>query len=318
MNNNTTIKKNFEEIMQKKIIEKPNFLINDASLELICCFEDENFIGYECKSKLNRTWCKECGCKISKVKDHKIAYSTHSIINGKPVILKLHKKLFYCSSCKISTIEQPIATRAYSQKTDNFINLIINDLKEQTSYSTVARRYKISVTNVIFQFDKFRNSREKQDYSKIKHIAVDEVRIIPQVGNYQFVILDHITGNIVDILQNRYGANVKAYIENNLPHIEVMSQDFWEPYKNAVKDLKQPVKIVADKFHLARFATWAFNRTRVALQKSTNLKLGKSWKLQTKSRHKLDSKSKFRVDKIVNQHPDLEVAYKAKNYFLQY
>lgn len=315
MNNNNTNKKYFKEILSNNITKSPKFILHDETLEVMGSFEDEKYIGFECRSKLNSIGCKTCGVITERIKDRKITYPLYGMINKKPVLLKLHKKLFYCVDCKVSTMEHPIDTRAYAQKTDTFIDMILGDLKEQTTYSTISRRYKISVSNVIFHFDKYRIVAEQQDYSNIKHIAVDEVRFIPTSGKYQFVIMDHTTGNVVDILENRYGSSVKAYIEKYLPHIEVMSQDFWDPYRNAVKDLKHPVTIIADKFHLARFACWGFNRTRVNLQKSTGLKLGKSWKLQTKSRHRLDAVGKMKADAVVNQHATLTAAYKAKNYF---
>jgi len=127
--------------------------------------------------------------------------------------------------------------------------------------------------------------------------------------------MNHDNGNIVDILSNRYGNTVKQYIESKLPNITLMSQDFWDPYRKSVLGLNQPVKVVADKFHLARFASWAFNRTRVSLQKETGEKLGKYWKLQSKSRHRLDPLSKRKVDILIGKNNKLAAAYKAKNYF---
>lgn len=315
MNNNITNKKYFEDKLIHHSIYNTTFTLNHKSLNVIESFEDDNYIAFECVSKSKYVECNSCGCIISRVKDCKIIYPLYAMINNKPVILKLHKKLFYCTDCNSSTIDQPIDIKPYAQKSTSYVNMMMNDLKEQNTYSIVARRYQVSVSNVIFQFDKYRKTRKPSIYSDIECIAVDEVRFIPNAGKYQFVVMDHATGNVVDILDNRYGSTVRDYIHRNIPHVKVMSLDFWNPYRNAVKGLSQPVTIVSDKFHLARFASWGFNRTRVSIQKKTGLKLGKSWKLQSKSRHKLCLSRKRKVDSIVAKHKTLEAAYNAKNYF---
>ncbi|MGL6121382.1 MAG: hypothetical protein ACRC0V_12875, partial [Fusobacteriaceae bacterium] len=94
------------------------------------------------------------------------------MIDKKPIILKLRKKLFYCNDCKGSTIEQPIDINTYGQKTTTFINMMLSDLKEQTTYSIISRRYKVSISNVIIQFDRFRFGQTPQNYQEIKRIAV--------------------------------------------------------------------------------------------------------------------------------------------------
>lgn len=123
----------------------------------------------------------------------------------------------------------------------------------------------MSILNLKVQFDKYRHNKRK-DYNNITSNAVDEVRFIPKVVNYQFIIMNHNNWNIVDILSNRYGNTLKQYFENKLSNIILIFQDFWDNYIKSVLGLNQSVSVVADKFHLARFATWAFHRTRVSLQ----------------------------------------------------
>lgn len=314
MKNCNTNKRYFEAILTTST-QEASYIINDTELKLINSFEDDEYIGFEVFSNHRDAVCQSCGQIIYRIKDTRISYPTIGYINKKPVMLKLHRKLYYCIDCNRSTIDQIDGLESYAQKSSNFIRQIMDDIiTENISYSNAARRYKISVSNVLYHFD--RVTAPTINLSTIDKISIDEVKFIPQSGNYQCVIADADTGHVITILENRFGQNVQEYFQNHLSHIQMMTQDFWEPYKNAIKNFSHQVEIVVDRFHFVRFGMWAYNRTRVSIQKSQDLPLAKSWKLQNKSRHRLSKLSKRKVDAIINQNQHLKFAYKAKEYYL--
>ena len=292
---------------------KPDYILERNDLSTINSYESEDYVAFEAATNSESTLCRCCGSITSNIKDKRITYPIIGTINDKPVLLKLHKKIYHCYECNTNTSEKIKGIERYAHKANEFIKMLLKSINDNT-YSAVARRYKISCTNVILHFDKYRHNMPAIDVSKVENIGIDEVRFIPSVGNYQCVIYDHDKGNIIDILENRYLLTVteRLYQFNNLKSI---TQDFWDTYRRAAQKSCNNINIIADKFHLARFVTWAFNRTRVRIQKETNLKLGKKWKLQTKSRKNLSKLSKRKLDMILSQNEELNKAYQAKEFF---
>lgn len=313
MSNNNTVKKIFEVVLCKSD-KKPDYNIDFPYFKLIYSYENDKFIGYEVDLMNIDTYCKDCGQLINKIKDYRFVYPSYGIIDKKKVVLKVKKKILLCKDCKSCTSEMIPDMSPKAQKSSKFIKLLLSGLNEQRTYSSIAREYYISVSNVIYQFDK----KEEPEiiYKTIRNIAIDEVRFIINVGKYQCVIFDNDRKEIIDILPERLYSNVQEYLSSNLSHIKTVTQDFWITYSNASKRLPSNPTIIVDKFHFVRFVMWAYMRTRRNLQKDKKLKLGKSWRLQNKSRKKLDKLGKLKVDRVIKQDNELLKAYKAKEYFL--
>jgi len=314
MNNYSTNKRHFEEQLIKSN-KQPEYVYQNQDLELIQSYEDADFFGYEVTPKTQGTICRECGQWITKIKDTRISYPTIGLINDKPVLLKLRRKLYTCHDCQCSTIHRIDGLFSHAQKFQTVKKQIINEIvtKKQT-YSQVARRYKMSVSTIIHCFDRAANPNP--DLSTVTHISIDETRLIPKVGNYQFVVTNALNGAVLAILPTRLAHSVATFLHTKFPKVEVITQDFWDTYRRAALDLASSPLVVVDRFHFVRFVMWAYNRTRVEIQKQTKIRLMKTWKLQNKSRSKLSVVSKKYVDQIINQDKNLKHAYEAKEFFL--
>lgn len=310
--NYNTLKHYFENTLSKSEL-KPKYQLSSEKYKVINAYEDDYFIGFDVILDRDSAFCQHCGCVISKIKDYKYTYVNYDLIGDKTVILKIKKKLFYCNDCNKSTIAVVDEVGYKSQKSNNIKELIIKELKSNKQcYTQVGRRYHISTSNIIYNFDNY--ELLKKNLEAVQAINIDEVRIIPSVGNYQCVIADADTGEVIEILKDRYKPTVLEYLSIKLPNLKIISQDFWDTYKSCAKAVN--AEVVVDKFHFVRFVMWAYNRTRVAIQKQKNLKLMKTWKLQNKSRLKLNKLSKRYVDKVIGQDKQLGYAYKAKEFFL--
>ena len=302
----------FNHISSFKI--KPHYQLARNDLRTLNSYENDEYIAYEVITSSQEMTCPGCGHLTSSVKDKRTTYPTVGLINEKPVLLKLTKKIYHCHKCHINTIESVAGIEKYARKANEFIKLFIKALNDNT-YSATGRRFKVSCTNIILHFDKYRRTLQEEDVSAIKNIGIDEVRFIPTAGNYQCVLFNHDTGKIIDILSDRYLPTVTARLLQ-FANIEKITQDFWDTYRRAGKSVFKNVKIITDKFHLARFSTWSYNRTRVKIQKDKKLRLARSWKLQTKARKDLSKLAKRKLDALLSQDQELLHAYKAKEFFL--
>jgi len=313
MTNYTTIKRIFETNISKSTT-KPGYKLNKPYFEEIDSFETDKFIGFEVNHIATDVKCKHCNKTISHIKDNKISYCNYDSIGGKTVILKIHKKLYYCPECKRSTVATTEDIKAHAQKSNKIIDLIKNELVEnKETYTKVAKRYNISVHNVILHFDKIQEPSPKID--EIRVVSIDELRFIKEKSTYQCIISNAETGEIIEILENRYKPTVLNYFKNNLSHVDIITQDFWDTYRTCANAVG--ARVCVDKFHFVRFGMWAYGRTRVEIQKDKKIRLMKTWRLQNKSRKDLNKQAKHKLDnEVLNKSKTLNLAYKAKEWYL--
>lgn len=314
MKNYSTNKRYFED----RLIHSPKkaeYVYQNCELTVLSAYEDDTFFGYEVTPKSRGTICRECGQFITRIKDTRTSYPTIGIINEKPVVLKLTRKLYTCPDCHCHTIHQIDGLFRYAQKSEQLKVQIVKELiSAKQTYTQTAQRFKTSISTIIRYFDRVDYQRE--NHAEITHISIDETKLIPKVGNYQFVVTNALTGSVLTILPNRFGQSVTAFLQREFPAVRVVTQDFWDTYRRAANEMQLQPQVVVDRFHFVRFAMWAYNRTRVAVQKKYMLRLMKTWKLQNKSRKSLSISAQRKVDTIVKQNRELLLAYKAKEFFL--
>ena len=314
---NYNIKKHyFEEILinnPKKHLIKPEF----ENYGYESSYEDNKYLGLYYISISNTYTCKKCKCKIKRQKGYRVVYPLCALYNNKPIIIKFKKKIYYCKECKVCTVEGTPTTKKKKQINENYIHMIVENLKYTNStYTETSNRYKISISTVIRKFDDLKSPII--DRSKLFAINVDETRFIKSAGNYQFVVIDSKTQDIIDILKDRTKLNVKKLYES-YTGLELINQDLWKSYKEAAHELNPNIKIVADLFHVVRQGTWSFNRGRREYMKSkeTKLKVGIGWRTLMYSKNKLDSKARGELNFLLSKHPQLAVLYQAKEMFFK-
>ena len=318
MKNYNTVKQYFE----TKLINHPTtdckLSLNLGNVAITETYEDESYIGFTGRSAGAECHCKRCGQVITNLKQYKTTYTILAKINSKNVVLKLRKKMYHCPDCDSSTVEQLLDVSGKNQKSNSFIRSMLRCLKETMTYSTLARLYKVSVSNVIFHFDKAVFKETQIDRSKVRNISVDEVRLTKQkFSNYQFVIMDSDTKQVLDILESRCANVIQNHLEQHYKGISTFTQDLWKTYKNVALKVISNVKIIADPFHVVRLFMWAFSRTRVALAKKKGLKTNKNWKLLTKAKTKLDKCGHDKLDALLDPDPELKAAHDAKEMALE-
>ncbi len=318
MMNYNTVKAYFESILIKNPTDKCEIAYNNEQVQIEETYEDKNYIGFAGRSVTRECTCRKCDQIITRFKQYKTSYTTIARVNSKNVILKLKSKMYYCSDCNSCTTERLLDRSGRNQKTDAFIDSMLGNLKETVSYSTVARMHKISVTNLILHFDKASLVETLIDRTKVRNLSVDEVRFAKQkYSNYQFVIMDADTKQILDILRTRQARDVEDFLKQNYNEIKTFTQDLWKPYKTAANKIFSDVKVITDRFHVVRQFMWAFSRTRIKLAKEQKQRTCRHWKILTKTRERLDDKGLSRLDQLLSENSSLRAAHEAKEMALK-
>ncbi len=313
MRNYNTVRTYFETILCHHQTENCEIVPTLNQIKITATYEDDNYIGFDGISTSKEGGCKHCGQVISKIKSYKTSCTTIAKYNSKNIVLRLKKTMYYCSDCNASTTERLLDTMGNQQKTNGFLKSMIGSLKETVTYSTIARMYKVSISNVIRHFDKAELRENQIDPRTVRNLAIDEVRFIKlKHANYQCVLMDADSRKVITILETRQQSFVKEQVSSMFTRLDTITQDLWSPYRSIARSCFPEAKVIADPFHVVRQFMWAFSRTRIALAKEQKVQTNKHWKLLTKRYSKLDERGKEKLIALLDDNPPLMAAHVAK------
>ncbi len=327
MYNYTTNKKIYEKFNENNIENIVSYKPQVKDYMLLECYQTEDYIGYTIKSTISCIKCRQCCKKISRFKGYRISYPSQDIINNKLVIFKCIKKMFYCNDCNKYFVQSTPNVKFRKRISDNIVNLAIYNLKLKFTYSDVARLLKISISSVINIFDQI-NIKYKR-YSNIKHLLIDELKLISTTNKFQFVAIDADSNQIVDILENRDQATVYKYLIDNFSvgDLETITMDMGQPYKSAVNSFNnvanKEVKIIIDKFHFVRQLMWDLDDIRISEYENPKLSIAdsnmvkKAHKILRTRYNKLSSHGKDRLQKAFDISNKLYIAHQFKEQYLR-
>lgn len=197
--------------------------------------------------------CPNCGVLTDTVHDYRIQKVKEVSVLGKRTTLVLRKRRYRCMDCGKRFLEQNEMLTKYSRITNRLTKYICDRLKNEYSFTSVAREVHTSVNTVIRTFD--RNSlHPTADIQDV--VAIDEFKGNTGKEKYQCIITDPKRKKVLDILPNRYGNQVEAYFRQNenkaLSQVQYFISDMWKPYVDMAKNCFANAVRVVDKYHWIR------------------------------------------------------------------
>lgn len=228
--------------------------------------EDENIIisnilinGHTKEIYLEKTlkpeFCPACSSRM-----HSKGFYTrtvnHPILqDGFQLKLILKQIKWKCTNpqCSLYFNDQFNFVEKYKQSSNITPYMILNEMKNiQTTTADVAKRYNISDTSVHYIF---------LQYLDIKRLPLPEILSIDEVflnidykHKYALVLMDFKSGDIVDILPNRWEETTNAYflsipIEERRK-VKYIVCDMYNPYINYTKRYFPSSIAIIDSFHV--------------------------------------------------------------------
>lgn len=264
--------------------------------------------------------CPCCGKETDKVHDYRKQYIKDIPAFGKLTYIVLNKRRYVCPSCKKRFYEKVDFVPRKHQSTKRLAFYIIDKLSDERSFSSVARETNLSISTVIRRFDMVGFAQPK---SLPKVLAIDEFKGNTGKEKYQCILTNPQTGEVLDILPQRYFSHVSEYMRKytreERKQVKFFVSDMWKPYTNmATTYLPDAIQIV-DKYHFIKQIIWAFEKIRKSEQKKygkENRLLFKNCKqILTKRASKLDDEQKHRVNSILYISEALREAYILKEQF---
>ena len=324
--------------MNDSIIKLLNLKEEDIdNIDSISSFQNEDFL---LTLKVKNHVCPKCGSITKNVKDYRICKITHKIFVNYHSIIYYNKRRYHCSECGKSFYENnPFSSNRKKPSPATIVN-ILNDLKPYNStFSSIAKKYDLSVTTIIDIFDKHVQIKRKQ-LSEI--MCWDEFYFNRHSKHkYAFIMMNFKNKTIIDIQESRWSIDLSRYF-HEIPlseriKVRYIIIDMYQNYKDLAKIYFKKAVICIDPFHATKKVNDSLNTTRKRIMRkykdeedSINYKLLKyHYELLLKNRKELEFERKQKnsalgysiterdlVDLILDINPTLKAAYQLKEKYI--
>jgi len=228
-------------------------ILGIKGLEIISLKTHSDRYEFSVRSILAQTICPKCGKKCSKVKSYTNRTIRDLPISGKKVILELEVRQFECD-CGKFFLERLDFVRANQHLTIRYEKYLYKRCKG-VDIEYIAKKEELDwgVVDRLFYTYSSKEIGARSDWEKVTHIALDEIALRKGHKNYVVVVLDLLSGAILDILKQRDKAFLIKYFEDKgeafCQQIEVFCSDMWKAYLNCAKEVFPNAIVVADRFH---------------------------------------------------------------------
>ena len=290
--------------------------------------------------------CKFCSRKM-KIHGYTKRILTHSTLANRKCTIIYNQRRYICKDCNITFKEvNPFTNTSENMTIETKIN-VLKDLKYvNETYTSVARRYNLTVTQVQRIFDKHVNIPRKE---LPKVLSIDEHHFPESSYDslYCCVLMNFEDGELVDVLPDRkkdylisYFSNIKNETINyedgssELNNVKYISIDLYEPYLQIAQTYFPHATVCADPFHVLKHLNEGFRKVRLKCRRNTkdeNLQyLLIKFKYIFNHGINLDNEAKYNkrfkrymnyrdIMEILFYHfPELKTAYKLKESYMNF
>ena len=262
--------------------------------------------------------CPCCGTVTNRIHDYRLQKVKDLPSFGKKVNLLLRKRRYVCPSCHKRFYEMIQFLPRYHRMTSRVINEVLILLASTHSFKSVAKQLNLSSSTVVRIFDYL--SYQPSELPRI--IAFDEFKGNAGGEKYQCIITDPEHHTIIDILPNRYKADLTSYLLRfDTSHTEMFISDMWSTYRDLAKEIFPHACYVIDKYHYVRQVIWALDAVRKEVQQEFSdhrrRYFKRSKRLLIKRFDTLDNDGKQAINLMLYTSKKLATAHTLKEEFFQ-
>lgn len=252
-------------------------LFNLAELSIAKIIIKEQYVRIFAVSKASTRCCKHCGCECDKVNQKTYREIKDLPISGRSVQITLTVRVFKCLKCAKTFAETFDFVRPGQHLTIRYEEDLYKRMKS-TDLTALMRQENIdwrTLQNILrHYFPKTVDMQSKFD--RVKSIGIDEIAQRKGHRNFLIVLVDLDTGDLLDILEGRTKAILKAYLEEKgidfCAKIQNFAADFWEGYHNIAKEMLPNATRIGDRFHFMSKVQDALDAVRKAFRKDEKTK----------------------------------------------
>lgn len=292
--------------------------LQDVDIEKI--EEIDNSIHIHCRLEQKMHKCPCCGKSTDKVHDYREQIVKDIPAFGKNIFIHLKKRRYRCS-CGKRFAENVSFLPRYHRMTNRLPLYIIDKLRNEVSFSNVAREVNLSVSTVIRVFDLVSYSPKELPAT----LSIDEFKGNTNGEKYQCILADPVNKVVLDILPKRYEHYLTEYFnrfdKSNRDKVKFFVSDMWKPYSDISSVWFKSATQIVDKYHWIRQIIWAFEAVRKQEQKKFSKSHRKYFKnsrnLLNKRFNYLSDEQKQQVNIMLYASPILSTAHFYKEDFFR-
>ena len=282
----------------------------------------KNFVKIHIEMPVREQICPCCKAKTTKIKDYRTQVIKDIPIRFKTTYLSYRKRRYQCKNCGKTFYEQVSFLAKRGRKTTRVTEFIIERLTTKQSMKDIAKDANVSSTTVARLLEPLAVSTKHLP----KVLCIDEFKGNTGYYKYQVSLLDAERNKPIDIVECRYKTHLLDYFKKfpleERKKVKYIVIDLWKSYKDLAQRFFPNAKIVADRFHYARYATEMVDTIRKEVQNKLSKKEKKYFKHSRKlllSRYEnlKDEKQKEELNYIlINYSEKLRIAYLEKERLL--
>lgn len=210
--------------------------------------------------------CPHCGAIGESVRYGKKRQTFMDLpVHGKRVGIRVVRRRYRCYACGRTFLEPLAVMDGSHQMTKRLSEYVAKESLDRT-FVSLADMVGIHEKTVRLLFkDYVAKLARETHFETPSWMGIDEVHILKQP---RCIITNVQEGAIIDMLPNRRRETVEAYLRC-LPDahcVRVVTMDMWNPYKDAVHTVLPQARIVVDRFHIVRMASYALETVRKGIR----------------------------------------------------
>ena len=293
--------------------------LEDAQIERMEETEEEIILQISLKRKMHN--CPRCKAETDQVHDYRIRAVRDLSIRGKPLKLLYRRRRYFCPSCGKSFSEACAFLGKYQRFTYQVTERIMQLLHHRWSMKDIARDTRTSVSGVARCLALYPQGKPRE---LPRVLSFDEFKGNANGERFQCILTAPEERRILDILPDRKGSTIQSYLRSfsNRQDVQYVVMDMNQGYRDIARAFFPQAKIVIDRFHVARYCTWAMDDVRRAVQKhllpASRKHFKRSRRLLIARRALLPEEDRAAVDVMLHFSERLYQAYALKELFFQF
>lgn len=289
--------------------------LKDAIIDSVEQISDVRHIYLHMEQRIHK--CPNCGKYTSRVHDYRMQKIKDVPSFGLKTILHVRKRRHVCPCCGKRFYEKIDFLPKYHRITNRLWGYVLGCLSDTVSLKSIAKEVALSETSIARMID--RTSFTLKTLPEA--IAIDEFKGNAEGEKFQCILTNPKKHKVLDILPSRKAENLYEYFSTFETRREVkyVVMDMSPLFRSVVKNTFPNAEIIADKYHVVRQVSWAFENVRKKEQKRFSDYRRKYFKrsrtLLLKDKSKLSRDELEQVALMLETSKPLALAYYLKNEF---
>lgn len=281
---------------------------------------EKNIVIYAEMERKEHT-CISCGTATNAIHDYREQVIKDIPAFGKLVSIVLRKRRYRCKHCGKRFFENNSFLPKYHRMTNRLCAFVIDKLRDERSFTSVAKEVNLSVSTVIRIFDVINYPITDLPTA----ISIDEFKGNTNGEKYQCILTDPVNKVVLDVLPERFKPYLTKYFKQFSKEkrngVTYFISDMWRTYADISDVWFKNATQVIDKYHWIRQAIWAFENVRKEEQKKLSPELKRYFKrsksLLIKRYNCLEEEQKQQVNVMLYYSVNISRAYFYKEQFLK-